>query len=399
MARRVFIFVFITVFLDLVGFGIVLPLLPFYVRTMGGNAQTVGVLFACFSATQLVATPVLGRLSDRFGRRPVILISLAGNAASMVVFALATKLVLLPLLFGSRILAGATAGNLAACQAAVADVTEGTERARGMGQIGAGIGLGLVLGPVAGAWLSEIGPAAPALGAAALALLDFVGALALMPETNANRGGGAAVPSGRGDVSKRRTTAQVLVEPRVVLVLVLYFLVFFAMTALQVAFALLVDKRFGWGARDVGHLFALYGLVMFFVEGVLIGRIARRIGELQAVLLGSVLLGAGMLGVAVSERGATAVAGLVAIAVGLGVDVPMLSSIASTYAGRRSQGAVLGFAQSSGGLARTLGPVCGGWLYARVAPGAPFVASAISAACCVFVALRLRAVGRVSATP
>ena len=128
-SSRVVTFVFFTVFLDLIGFGIVIPLFPFYVKSMGGSARTVGFLLGCFSFTQLVATPLLGRLSDRVGRRPVILLSLAGNAASMVLFALATKVSLLPLLFVSRIVAGATAGNLSACQAAIADVTEGEERA------------------------------------------------------------------------------------------------------------------------------------------------------------------------------------------------------------------------------------------------------------------------------
>ena len=129
-ARRVVVFVFVTVFLDLVGFGIIIPLLPFYVRSMGGSAETVGFILASFSLTQLLATPFLGGLSDRFGRRPVILLSLAGNAAAMVLFALATKTSLLWLLFASRILAGATAGNRSACQAAIADVTSGARRAR-----------------------------------------------------------------------------------------------------------------------------------------------------------------------------------------------------------------------------------------------------------------------------
>src|ERR1019366_589400 len=160
-AARVVTFVFLTVFLDLIGFGIVIPLFPFYVKSMGGSARTVGFLLSCFSFTQLVATPFLGRLSDRGGRRQGILFSLAGNAVSMVLFALATKLSLLPLLFASRILAGATAGNLAACQAAIADVTTGERRAWGMGRLRAGIGLGLVLGPALGGALRHFGMGAP----------------------------------------------------------------------------------------------------------------------------------------------------------------------------------------------------------------------------------------------
>src|SRR5262245_32155279 len=150
---------------------------------MGGSAETVGFIFMCFSLTQLAATPLLGRMSDRFGRRKVILLSLAGNAAAMIAFALATKLLLLPLLFASRIFAGATSGNLAACQAAISDVTTEQNRAEAMGRLGAGINLGLILGPLLGSSLSEIGPWAPPLGAGALALVDFVSAFFLKAET------------------------------------------------------------------------------------------------------------------------------------------------------------------------------------------------------------------------
>ena len=394
MARRVLVFVFLTVFLDLIGFGIILPLLPFYVKTMGGNAQTVGWLLACFSATQLVATPVLGRLSDRFGRRPVILISLAGNAVSMVVFAAATRVVLLPLLFASRIVAGATAGNLAACQAAVADVTEGTDRARGMGRLGAGIGLGLVLGPVAGGWLSALGPAAPPLGAAALAIVDLLAAAVLMPETN-KRDAAAQAAEGEEEAPKslrdRRTVAQVLMDKHVVLVLLLYFLTFFAMTAMQVALALLTAARLGWGEREVGQLFGLYGVVILVVQGLLIGRITRALGEINAVGWGAVLVAAGMGGIAVGTHWVPIVLGMGVVGLGIGVTIPVLSSIASTYAGKRTQGAVLGFAQSSGGLARTFGPVWAGFLYARIAPGAPFLAASVAALVSLGVALRLKA--------
>src|SRR5580698_4009197 len=199
-ASRVVTFVFLTVFLDLIGFGIVIPLFPLYVKSMGGSARTVGVLLGCFSFTQLVATPFLGRLSDRVGRRRVILLSLAGNAVSMVLFALATKVSLLPLLFVSRIVAGATAGNLSACQAAIADVTTGEERARGMGRLGAGIGLGLVLGPALGGQLSRFGMWAPPLGAAAMAVADLVAAFFFMPETHVARAPGVTAGDPMRDV-------------------------------------------------------------------------------------------------------------------------------------------------------------------------------------------------------
>ena len=208
----------------MIGFGIVIPLLPFYVQSMGGSAEVVGLILGSFSLTQMMATPVLGRLSDRYGRRPVILLSLAGNALSMVIFAIAAERALLPWLFVSRILAGATAGNLAACQAAVADVTDGPERAAGMGRLGAGIGLGLVIGPVLGAALSQLHPSAPPLAAAALAISDLIGAYVFMPETRAVTGASApAEPD-------TRSLAQALADRRIVSVMAIYFLTFLCMT-------------------------------------------------------------------------------------------------------------------------------------------------------------------------
>ncbi|MEO5726619.1 MAG: MFS transporter, partial [Byssovorax sp.] len=285
---RVVFFVFVTVFLDLVGFGIVMPLMPFYVKSMGGDAQTVGLLLSGFSLCQLVATPFLGRLSDRIGRRKVILVSLAGNALAMVIFAAATHLALLPLLFLSRLLAGATAGNLSACQAAIADVAEGEERTKGMGRLGAGIGLGMMLGPLIGGELSHFGPWAPPIGAAAMALADVIGAFFLLPETRR-----AAAPLDAA-AAPRPSLLHVLAQRPLLMVLGLYFLTFLAMTNLQVALAFLVEARFGWGKTAVGRLFGVMGLLALIIQGGLIVPLSRAVGQLNLVLLGTVSLGLGM---------------------------------------------------------------------------------------------------------
>lgn len=372
-APRVIFFVFITVFLDLLGFGIIIPLLPFYVRSLGGSAETVGFILASFSFTQLVATPFLGRLSDRMGRRRVILVSLAGNAAAMGLFALATHTSLLWMLFVSRILAGATAGNLAACQAAIADVTKGEARAAGMGRLGAGIGLGMVLGPVLGSSVSHIGPWAPPLAAAAMALADLVGAFFLMPETRAPQPTTSA-PSG-----PTTTLWETLTQRRLVTVLLLYFTTFLYLTNMQVALALLTNARLGWTAKEIGHVFALFGLTSLVVQGGLIGRLTRAFGSIPLVIVGSLTSATGLTVIALSYHAAPLVLGFLLLALGLGMVTPSLSTIAAEYAGSERQGAVLGFAQSSGGLARTVGPMFGGLLFARVATGAPFFAGAASA--------------------
>ncbi|TAK23165.1 MAG: MFS transporter [Myxococcaceae bacterium] len=386
-ASRVVFFVFVTVFLDLIGFGIIIPLLPFYVRTMGGSAETVGFILASFSVTQLLATPFLGRLSDRYGRRPVILLSLAGNAGAMVLFALATRTSLLWMLFASRILAGATAGNLSACQAAIADVTTGERRAAGMGRLGAGIGLGMVLGPVLGSSVSHIGAWAPPLAAAALACADLIGAFFLMPETNVDCGAtSAAAPE-----AKKPTLAQVLSQRRIVAVLALYFLTFLYMSNMQVALALLTNARLAWTQTEIGHVFGLFGLIMLIVQGGLIGGLTRTWGSIPLVIGGSLVSMVGLATIALSHHALPLVGGLAMLALGLGVVNPSLSAIAADAAGSGRQGTVLGFAQSAGGLARTLGPLLGGLLFARVAAGAPFVAGAVAATLAAALAIGLKA--------
>ena len=385
-AARVVWLVLFTSFLDLVGFGIIIPLMPLYVKSMGGTAETVGVLLSCFSLTQLVATPILGRLSDSAGRRRVILTSLAGNAASMVLFSVASALHALPLLFLSRILAGATAGNLAACQAAVADVTEGEARAQGMGRIGAGIGLGLVLGPAIGGWASKLGEAAPPLFAAALAFVDLIATFLLMPETLKGSRGSSRPPPVRGWAP----VLELLRDSRVLAVLALSFLTFLYMTNLQVALPLLASARLRWGEEDIGHVFALYGLVGLVTQGFLIGRLTRAFGARRLVIAGALSSCLGLAIVAYARVTPLAVAGICCIAVGIALTNPVLSTMASEFAGPDRQGTVLGVAQSAGGLARTVGPIASGALYTRVAPSASFVGGALSALIAFVIALGLR---------
>lgn len=395
MTSRVLFFVFLTVFLDMVGFGIVIPLLPFYVRSMGGTAEIVGFILGSFSLTQMIATPILGRLSDRFGRRPVILLSLAGNALSMVIFAVAAERSLLLWLFVSRILAGATAGNLAACQAAVADVTDGPQRAAGMGRLGAGIGLGLVIGPVLGSTLSRLHPAAPPLAAAALALADVIGAYLLMPETRGMVRAGA--PPEERDT---RSLVEALTDRRIVGVMAIYFLTFLCMTSIQVALPLLANARLGWDERQVGHVFGLYGLMALLVQGGLIGRLSRRLGAPTVLVLGALCVGLGMGAIADAATPPLLLVGVALAGFGVGLTNPTLATIASQHAGRGRQGVVLGFAQSSGGAARTVGPVWSGMLYTRLGAAAPFLGSAIAASLSLIVAIALRrARGRPPSVP
>jgi DHA1 family tetracycline resistance protein-like MFS transporter len=388
-ARRVVVFAFVTVFLDMIGFGIIAPLLPLYVSTMGGDAQTVGALFGCFSLTQLLATPWLGRLSDRFGRRPVILLSLAGNALSMFVFALATTREMLPLLFASRILAGATAGNLSACQATIADVTPESDRARAMGTIGAGIGLGMVLGPMVGSALSHFGSWAPPVVAGALATLDLIGAALLMPETNPPEARAAHV-AGAGKRRVGSAMRDAIGRRGIPRVLAVYFLIFLGMTNMQVALPLLVAARFDWHETEVGHVFGLLGVASLSVQAFLIGRLSRRFGDAAMIALGGASMAGGLGAIALGSSPWVLLVGVVLVGVSMGVAMPALGAAAARLAAPESRGSVLGIAQSSGGLARTIGPVWSGFLFARLAPTAPFVAGVAAAALALVLALGLR---------
>jgi DHA1 family tetracycline resistance protein-like MFS transporter len=313
----------------------------------------------------MIATPILGRLSDRYGRRPIILASLFGNAVAMVIFAIAAEQHWLGLLFVSRILAGATAGNLAACQAAVADVTSGPERAAGMGRVGAGIGLGLVIGPVLGSTISHLHPNAAGL----LAALDCLGVWWLMPETRLD----APATDATARAADRTALRRALVAPAILAVMAIYFLTFICMTNVQVSLGLLADVRLGWTATEVGHLFGLYGLMALVVQGGAIGKISRRYASVNVLVGGTVLIGLGMALIGAAHSTATLVVGVALAGLGAGLTNPTLASLASQHAGRGQQGAVLGFAQSAGGAARSVGPVWSGFLFARLGASAPFL--------------------------
>jgi MFS family permease len=409
VSTRALALVFLTVFLDLIGFGIILPILPFCVQSMGGDAQTLGWLLASFSLMQFVTTPLFGRLSDRFGRRPLILISLAGQAAAMLVLALAIHWAVMPLLFVGRIAAGATAGNVAACQAVVADVTSGPDRVRGMGRIGAAIGLGFVVGPFVGAGLNTIASSAPPLGACVLAALAFAGVLLWMPETHPDisrvpallplgpLAQGPSPPLARPpSLSLSRGPAQpsapVFADARVLRLTSMFFLGFAGMSGLQVAAALLCQERLGWGEKEAGLAFGFFGAVMLLVQGAVVARLTRAVGDRGALLAASTCVGAGMAALALAHVPFHVWTAFALVATGCGIINAVVPSTASNYVGERSLGALMGTLQAAGGLARAVGPVWAGFLYTHVSSMAPFLFSAAMALVSFTLAWPLRTV-------
>ena len=359
--------VYLTVFIDLVGFGIILPQLPYYAEAFGATGVWVGAILTAYSAAQLVGASLLGRLSDRFGRRPILLMSLAGSAASLLLSGLAGSLWLLLV---ARALAGLFGGSIAAAQAYIADVTAPTERAKYMGLLGASIGLGFVFGPALGSFLARFGFGAAAFAAAGLAAANLVFAFFRLPET-------------RGVEARRRAHARVdwsnlldaLHHPSIGRLLAATFLSTLAFVAMEATFALLGEARLGLDASRLGFVFAYVGVVMVIVQGGLVGRLAPRFGERALATAGALVMAASLGALPLAPSIWMALVPLAGLAVGQGLTTPMLSTLLSRATDADEQGGTLGLGQSLAAAARAVGPIGAGWLYDRSVV-APYAASA-----------------------
>jgi DHA1 family tetracycline resistance protein-like MFS transporter len=356
MRHSPLIVIFTTVFIDLVGFGIVIPVLPFYAEGTVFNAtpRMVGLLFASYSVMQLVFSPVLGGLSDKYGRRPVLLLSIIGTGIGFLVLGFATTVFML---FVGRILDGITGGNISTAQAYIADITTPENRAKGMGLIGAAFGLGFIFGPALGGILSQWGIHVPFLFAAALCFANAILLYFTLPETvTPDHPAKHRAAGGRSF----RHVLNAFRQPRLSFVLIIYFLFVVAFSIMTTAFSLYTMFRFGYDATQTGYLFAYVGLIAVIIQGGLIGRLVKRFGELPLVIFGALCFAISLF--AVPFVGPAA-GGLAALLVGGGVfsmgnslATPALNSLASKSATAAEQGVVLGVTQSVSSLARAVGP-------------------------------------------
>ena len=354
--------IFLTIFLDLVGFGIVLPLLPDFARHPHHAAEwQVGLLMATYSAAQFVFSPIWGRLSDRIGRRPVLLFSISGSAASYLLFAFAPNLTTL---FISRALAGIMAANIATAQAYVADVTAPEDRAKGMGMVGAAFGLGFVIGPAIGGVLSGGPNAQLAVGiaAAAFSLLDLVLASFLLKESlpPENR---ARVIAAQGTRVQRM--AKALRHPAIGPPIVIFFISTVAWSQLEPTLTLLARSDFHLTRPQIGYTFAYLGLLVALVQGGYAGRAAKRVGEVRMAVMGTLLLAIGLALVPLAKGVPALFVILTVAAVGQALNTPALQSLVSRATAAEDQGAVLGVSQGFASLARVIGPATGGWLFGQ----------------------------------
>jgi DHA1 family tetracycline resistance protein-like MFS transporter len=371
---RPLLIIFLTIFVNLVGFGIIIPLLPFYAETFGASPFAIGLLFAVFSIAQLIASPALGGLSDRYGRRPVLIFSLVGTVVSFVMMAMAQSLAML---FVARIVDGLSGGNISTARAYVADVTEPKDRARAFGIIGAAFGLGFILGPAMGGLLSKISYTAPIWAAAAVTLVAAVMAWAWLPETVRRTAADSGMPF--------RNLGAMLQRPGLRRVLVIDFFYWFSFAVFQTTFALFASRRFGFDAPQTGYLFAGFGVLGAVVQGVFIRPIVHRLGDKATFITGLTFTALGLVAATLTFSVPLFVIALVPLALGIGFGHPTMSSLVSRAGRADEQGRVQGAAGAIESLGRALGPVWGNASLQRFGESMPY----LSAAVCIGVTLIL----------
>jgi MFS transporter, DHA1 family, tetracycline resistance protein len=365
--------VFLSVFIDLVGFGIVLPLLPIYSQNFGAGGLMIGLIIASYSAMQFLFAPAWGRLSDRIGRRPVILVSNAGAAGSYALFAVASTMsgsTGLALLMLSRIFAGICGASLSVASAYIADISPPEKRSKGMGLIGMAFGLGFIFGPAIGALSAhQFGMAGPGWVAASVCAANFLFGFFILGES--------LKPSSEPAVRRPKWTqwSHTLRQPKVGLLIGIFFLATFCFTCFETTFPLLITDKFGYGEGayiKVGLLFAFSGIVAAIVQGGLIGRLVIRFGEQRLIFTSLLILAFALALLPYQTHLAGMMFVLAMFAAGSGLNRPPVFGLISINTSAAEQGATLGVAQSIGALARIVGPIFASTLYA-VQPPLPYL--------------------------
>ncbi len=380
---------FLIVLVDLIGFGIIIPLLPFYAEYFQASPDTVGILMATYSLTQFIAAPFLGRLSDRYGRRPILLFSLGGASISYVLMGFADSLLLL---FLARAFGGFMAGNIGAAFAYIADITTPENRAKGMGVIGAAFGLGFIVGPAIGGILA--GPDAananyqlPAFAAAGLSAVSFLMAVVMLKESLSEevRRRNAAMPK------KKQWTlfAEGLTRPVLGSLILITFLSTFVFAGMEATFAMWSERQYGWGPEQNGYLFAFVGIISAVIQGGAIGRLAKRFGERSLVVQGGIALAIGLALIPFSTELPMLIASMICLAFGFSIINPSLNSLISQNVGEDERGGMLGMTRSASTMARVLGPTWAGLLFSLFGKDWPYFGGAAVMVIVVLLAIQI----------
>jgi DHA1 family tetracycline resistance protein-like MFS transporter len=361
LKRRALLAVFLTICVSLVGFGIVIPLLPFYAKRFHASEWQIGLLFASFSLAQMVAAPVLGDWSDRWGRRPVLILSLLGSAVSFVMLALAGNLFWL---FASRVVDGFTGGNITTARAYIADISDARERARNYGLIGAAFGLGFILGPALGGGLARFGLEMPAWVAACLSLLAAALGWRWLPETvhTTSARGIWGSPQSSTRPSPWREMPSLLQRPVLGRLLWLDLMLWSAFSVYQTTFPLFTHTRFGLGPVENGYVLAMIGVIGALMQAVGIRHVVHWLHERSALLAGLGLNIVGLMGAAFGSSFPFFLVAVSLAAIGGSIALPCFTSLLSQAAGADEQGRIQGVGGSLESLARIIGPIWGNGL-------------------------------------
>jgi DHA1 family tetracycline resistance protein-like MFS transporter len=350
--------VFVIVFIDLIGFGIVIPILPIYAEAFGPSAVELGLLMASFSAMQFIFAPILGRLSDRVGRRPVLLVSMVGSAVGYVMFGFAGSMAML---FASRIIDGISGGNISTAHAVIADITSPEDRAKGMGLLGAAFGLGFILGPAISGLLLQFGTWLPGVAAAVASMIAFTMVLFFLPET--------LDPSAKREARRHplnlASLRDAVSHPFIGACLVIVFLIIFGFANFETTFAQYATAERGFTLKTVPWLFVYAGVLGALVQGGLIRRLAPLFGEVKLVIGGNVLSFVALLAIPLFPGRPALYTLLAVLALGQGLASPALSALVSKLVNPDEVGGVMGVYQGMSSLARVVAPFVAQLAYDR----------------------------------
>jgi DHA1 family tetracycline resistance protein-like MFS transporter len=382
---------FLTVFIDLIGFGMVIPFLSYYAREYGASGFMVGAVVGIYSIMQFFFAPVWGRLSDRVGRRPILLLSLTASTAGYVLFAFSHSL---GALFLSRVIAGIGGANIGTAQAYIADSTAPENRARGMGLIGAAFGLGFILGPPLSGILSTVGTKhglhgnlLPGLVAAGLSFTAFLIALSVLAESKPPN----LVPrSGVPPQFDRRLWREMFSKPLLAALMGGIFLTLLAVSGMEIGVTLHGRDRFDFKQLDMAWIFLYMGVIVAAIQGGLIGRVVKRLGEKRVIVIGAASFALGFALVPSIYRVPLLYGAGFFIAIGQGLCYPSLTALVSKVSPESERGSLLGLATSAGSLARFLGPLLSGVLYDRAKAAGAFYGGAVVMATALLIAIRMR---------
>ncbi|MDP3382061.1 MAG: MFS transporter [Phenylobacterium sp.] len=387
---RALIVLLSVIFLNMAGFGLVIPLLPFFGQAFDAPAWQITLMFSAFSVGQFLGEPFWGKLSDRIGRRPVLILTTAGGALAYVALALAPGIWTA---LAVRLVSGFLSGNISTLQGYLADITPPQQRAGRMGIMGSAFSLGFMVGPALGGLLArpELGPTGfqiPLYVAAAFGLASALGVVLFMRETIVPQTKGMVRPPAppRGVVLR-----EALADPVILRVFLISFVTISGFAGIEATYGLWTEARFGWGPREIGLAFMLAGIIGVVAQGSLTGLLVRRYGEGRVLLAGLCLMFVGMVTQFAAIGWPMAVVGLAIVVFGQSITFPNLVALISMATPSERQGEVLGLNMSNSALARIGGPILAGQLFSLVAPGAPFALTAILILPAIWLCLQIMA--------